>query len=67
MNDKSNSNIRMSPKHRDEAQEGSVRSITVDGSPRKDEPHQEGVRRRLLYIHEEIKIYCNLPMVSSDT
>jgi len=56
MNGKSNSNIGMSPKHWDEAQEGSVRSITVDGSPRKDEPHQETVQRRLLYIHEEIKI-----------
>jgi len=36
----------------------------VDGSPRSDEAHQEGVRRRLLYIHEEMTIYCNSPIVS---
>jgi len=35
--------------------------------PRNDETHQEGVRRRLLYIHEEMKIYCNRPIVLSDT
>jgi len=28
------------------------KAIHVDGSPRSDEGHQEGVRRRLLYIHE---------------
>jgi len=39
----------------------------VDGSPSGNEAHQEGVRKRLLYIHEEMKIYCNHPIVSSDT
>jgi len=38
----------------------------VDGSPRIDDAHQEGVRRRLLYIHEEIKM-SNSPIVSSVT
>jgi len=33
--------------------------ITVDGSPRSDEAHKEGVRRRLLYIHAKMKIYNN--------
>jgi len=41
--------------------------ITEDGSLRSDEAHQEGVRRRLLYIHEEMKIYCNRTIVSIDT
>jgi len=36
-------------------------------SPRSDEAHHEGVRRRLLYIHEEMKIYCNRTIVFSDT
>jgi len=30
--------------------------ITVDGSLCSDEAHQESMRRRLLYIHEEVKI-----------
>jgi len=41
---------------------------TLDGSPRSDEAHQEGVRGRLLvlYIHEELKICCDDPIVTSD-
>jgi len=30
-------------------------NITVDGSPRSEEAHQESVRRRLLYIAAELK------------
>jgi len=41
--------------------------ITVDSSPRSDEAHQESVLRRLLYIHEEMKICCDRPIVASDT
>jgi len=33
--------------------------------PRSDDAHQESVRRRLLYIHEEIKIYCDGLIVTS--
>jgi len=33
--------------------------------PRSDETHQENVRRRLSYIHEEMKIYCDCLIVSS--
>jgi len=33
---------------------------------RSDEAHQEGVRRRLLYIHEGMKIYCYRSIVSID-
>jgi len=32
--------------------------ITVNDCPRSDETHQYGLRRRLSYIHEEMKIYC---------
>jgi len=39
----------------------------MDGSPRSDEAHQESVRRHLLYIHEDMKIDCDRPIVTSDT
>jgi len=39
----------------------------VDGSSRSDEAHQKGERRRILYMHEEMKIYCNRTIVSNDT
>jgi len=40
--------------------------ITVD-SPHNVEAHHESLRRRLLYIHEEMKIYCDRSIVTSDT
>jgi len=40
--------------------------ITVDGRPRSDEAHQQGVQRQLLYKHEKMKIYCDCPIVPSD-
>jgi len=41
--------------------------IAVDGSPRSNEAHQECVQGRLLYIYEEMKIYCDRPIVTNDT
>jgi len=41
--------------------------VTEDSSPRSDEAHQEGVRRRLLYLHELMTIYPNQPILSSNT
>jgi len=35
--------------------------ITVERSPHSDEAHQENKRRRILHIHEEIKICCDAP------
>jgi len=39
----------------------------VDGSPRSRTAHQDSVRRRLLYVHEEMKTYCDRPIVTKDT
>jgi len=36
--------------------------MTVDGSPRSDEAHQES---QLLYIHLKLKFYCNGSIVTS--
>jgi len=44
-----------------------IHLITVDDSRRSDEGHQESERRRLLYIQEEMKIYCDRPIVTSNT
>jgi len=38
----------------------------VDGSRRSDEALKESGRRRLLYIHEEMKICCDGPILTKD-